>query len=160
MFFRSPSPFCFVQCSRILSLWVILFPENSFPEQVSHSSNISNSWGLQDNFNIPSSFNVQDSQMIISAPSKWLGHFSSSALSITLSYGSLHSTSPSVLATHPRVLVSSVGWVLLLQLGLTHSLPYVYSMVPNLSCSACQLHTFGTNTTWVILTHDQVQLNH
>ena len=102
---------------------MVLFHEISFPEQVSHTSNISKSRSLHNNFTIPASFNVWDSQIIISAPSTRLGQFHSSALCITLSSGWLHSTAPAVLATYPRVLVSSVGWVLLLQLGLTHSLP-------------------------------------
>ena len=63
--------------------------------------------------------------MIISSPLKRLGHFSSSALSITLRSGWLHSPAPAVLDAHPMVLTSSGCWVLLLQKCLTHSLPMI-----------------------------------
>ena len=167
------SPYLFSKCSSALQFLSALFnaaeyflfewfllPESSFPEQLFHSSNISKFWSLQDNFNIPASFTVRDSQMIISSPSKWLGHISGSVLCNTLSSGWLHSTAPSVLATYPMILLSSVGWVFLLLLGLIHSLPYAYSMVPSLRCSPWQLHTFKTSRTWVILIHDQVHLPH
>lgn len=49
-FFRSILPVCFVQCSTILSLCLVLFTMSSFPEQVHCSPNISKSWGFQDNF--------------------------------------------------------------------------------------------------------------
>ena len=165
---NSASPCLMSKCSSDLQLLSALFTEAQFflldrfysiPEQVSHSSNISKSWGPKGNFNITASFNIQYPHMIFSAPPKRLGHFSSSALCITLISGWLHSPVPSVPAAHPMVLASSGCWVLL-QLGLTDSLRFAQSIVSSLTCSTWQLHAFKTSTTWVILTHDQVQLHH
>ena len=63
--------------------------------------------------------------MIISGPLKRLGHFSSSALSITLRSGWLHSPAPAALVAHPTVLTSSRCCVLLLQKCLTYILPMI-----------------------------------
>ena len=146
----------FTGAQSVLFAWLY-----STPEQVSYSSNISKTCHLQGNFNTTvSSFNVWGPHMIISAPPIRLGHILSSALCITLSSCWLHSTVPAALAAHHMVLANSGCWVLLLQLGLTHSLPYACSMVPMLSCSAWELHELKISTTFVILTHDQVQLHH
>ena len=65
-----------------------------------------------------------------------------------------------VLSAHPIGLASSICWVLLLQLGFTDSLTYALFIGPSLSCSSWHRHAFKTSTTWVILTWDQVQLQH
>jgi hypothetical protein len=51
-FFRSTSPFCFVHCSTIFSLWLVLFLESSFPEQDSTVLASQRSWGLWGNLSV------------------------------------------------------------------------------------------------------------
>ena len=89
--------------------------------------------------------------MIFCVPPKRSGHFSSSALCITLSSGWLHSTSAAVRPAHPMGLASSKCWVLLLQLGFTDSLIYAPFMVPSLcrtpSCLQNQYH-LGDSYMW------------
>ena len=146
----------FTGAQSVLFAWLY-----STPEQVSYSSNISKTCHLQGNFNTTAfSFNVRGPHMIISAPPIRLGPFSRSALCSTLSSCWLHSTVPAALAVHSMVLANLGCWVLLLQLDLTHSLAHACSMVPMLSCSAWELHELKISTTFVILTHDQVQLHH
>lgn len=43
--FRSPIPFSFVECNTRLYLGMVAFPVSSFPQQVSHSSCVSNILG-------------------------------------------------------------------------------------------------------------------
>ena len=45
MFFRSPTPFSFVDCNTLLSLGLVPLPVSSSPWQVSHGSGISNILG-------------------------------------------------------------------------------------------------------------------
>lgn len=118
-------------CSSDLQLLAALFTKVQFflldwsysiPGQLSHSSNISKTWGTKNNFNIiASSFNVQDTQMIISDPPKRLGLFSRSFLFITLCCNWLQSTAPSILAYQPMALACLVCCGLLLQRGLIHN---------------------------------------
>lgn len=157
----SSNPFCLFHSSTILSLWLDLFQESSFPEQVSHSSSISKSWGLQGNYNITSSCSTGwDLHMIFCTPQKKVGDFSSSFLYSTLGSGWLHSTAVAVLSAHPMGLTPSICWVFLLEQGCTAFLSNTLFIVPCLSCSTWHLHAFETKTTWVVLTHDQVQKHH
>ena len=134
MFFKSPTPFCFVQCSRILSLWVVVFHEVSIPLLVIHNSYILRSWVFHVNFNIPAScFNFWDPHMIISTPPKRLDHYFMSAL-CKLWLTPLYCSFCSCYSGHG--IASSGFWVLLLQVGLNNSLPNVQSIAPSLSCTA------------------------
>ena len=126
--------------------------------------------------------------MIFQAPSKGLGHFSSSALS---RLWLIHFIAAAVIDDYPTVLVSPVHWGLLMQLGFTDS-PHRFSSwcqtstsfhdffslrlstateatpspiaFPGLSqCRASAVfhdpfHAFKTSTTRVTLTHYKVQL--
>ena len=159
--FSSSTPLSLFHSSTILSLWLDLFQESSFPEQVSHSSSISKSWGLQGNYNITSSCSTGwDLHMIFCTPQKKVGDFSSSFLYSTLGSGWLHSTAVAVLSAHPMGLTPSICWVFLLEQGCTAFLSNTLFITPCLSCSTWHLHAFETNTTWVFVTHDQVQKHH
>ena len=141
MFFSSSTPFCLVHSSTILSLWLDLFQESSFPEQVSHSSSISKSWGLQGNYNITSSCSTGwDLHMIFCTHQKKVGDFSSSFLYSTLGYGWLHSTAVAGLSAHLMGLTPSICWVFLLEQRFTAFLSNTLFIVPCLSCSTWPLH--------------------
>ena len=147
----SSNPFCLFHSSTILSLWLDLFQESSFPEHLSHSSSISKSWGLQGNYNITSSCSTGwDLHMIFCTPQKKVGDFSSSFLYSTLGSGWLHSTAVAVLSAHPMGLTPSICWVFLLEQGCTAFLSNTLFIVPCLSCSTWHLHAFETNTTWYL----------
>ena len=69
--------------------------------------------------------------------------------------GSLQGAKPQILYMTPSVL----GHQLQLRLHLLQWPPWPLT-VPSLSCSSWHLHAFKTSTTWVTLTHYQVQLQH
>ena len=77
--------FIFVECNRLLSAGLVLLPVSSYPQQISYGMASQTSWILKGNFSVTDScFNIWDTHMIW-APPKGCHHFSSSALSTTLS---------------------------------------------------------------------------
>jgi hypothetical protein len=118
--FRSATPFWFVDCNSILSLWLVPLSVSRFPQQIAHCHSISNILGSPRQLQLQTSCsNVWDPHMMFWAPPKDLGHFSSSALCSTLGSGWRHSTVGLFLVVVPWF--TGAGG-LLLQQGFTNSL--------------------------------------
>ena len=100
--FRSPLLFIFVDCTKLLSPELVSLPVSSFPQQISHGSDISNILRSPRQLQLYTFlFQWLRSTHDLLGSSMGLGHFSIPAFCSTLVSDWLQSTAAAVISGHP-----------------------------------------------------------